>query len=219
MRKKIEAHVTRMKLIPNVTQFHKDYLKIPEEHCCLGLIACDVENIMYLALDDASKKANVKAIYSSAAYTGKGNTWAAIRGQVVGMLSGKNVEDVRKGLQYTREFIENESELFSFDEEGSLLCFVRLIPRAGRYYQEMYSLPPDSAVAQLISSPVESTYALDKALKAGNVQIAGFMLPPTKTNTGGAVVYGTYSACKAARDTFLSEVEYCCMHPLDVVRN
>ena len=219
MRKKLEAHVTRMKIIPNVTQYHKDFLEIPEDHRCLGLIACDVENIMYLALDDASKKANVKAIYSNAAYAGKGNVWASVRGQVVGMLSGRNVEDVRKGLMYTREFIERETELYAFDEEESMLCFVRLIPRIGSYYQEKYSLPAGTAVAQLVSSPVESTYALDKALKAGNVHMAEFILPPTKTNTGGAVVYGTYSACRAARDTFLEEVEYCFLHPMDIIRN
>lgn len=219
MKKKIEAHVTRMKLIPNVTQFHKDFLKIPDEHRCLGLIACDVENIMYLALDDASKKANVKAIYSSAAYAGKGNVWATVRGQVVGMLSGKKVEDVRKGLMYTKEFIEKETELYAFDEEESLICFVRLVPRIGKYYHEKYGIPEEVAVAQLISSPVESTFALDKALKAGNVKIAELVMPPTKTNTGGAVVYGSYSACRAARDTFLDEVEYCCMHPLDIIRN
>ena len=219
MRKKIEAHVTRMKLIPNINQFHKDFLNIPEAHRCLGLIACDVENIMYLALDDATKKADVKAIYSSAAYTGKGNLWAAIRGQVVGMLTGRNVEDVRNGLIYTKEFIEKDTELYAFDEEESLLCFVRLIPRVGKYYHEKYGIPESSAAAHLVSSPVESMYALDKALKAGHVKVADAMLPPTKTNTGGAIVYGSYSSCRAARDTFLEEVEYCCMNPMDLIRN
>ena len=217
--KKIQAHVTRMKLIPNVTQFHKDFLKIPEDHRVLGLIACDVENIMYLALDDATKKANVKAIYSLPAYTGRGNLWAFVRGQVVGMLTGKNVEDVRRGLMYAREFIEKDSELYTFDEDNSLICFVRLIPKVGKYYQEKYGIPEGMAVAQLVSSPVESTYALDKALKAGDVRIAELMLPPTRTNTGGAVVYGTYAACRAARDAFLSEAEYCFMNPMDIVRN
>lgn len=219
MKKKIEAHVTRMKLIPNINQFHKDFLEIPEEHRCLGLIACDVENIMYLALDDATKKAKVNAVYSLPAYTGKGNLWAMVRGQVVGMLSGKNVEDVRKGLTAARSFIEDETDLYAFDEEESMLCFVRLIPRIGHYYHEKYRIPEGAAIAQLISSPVESMYALDKALKAGDVKIAEMIIPPTRTNTGGAVVYGTYAACKAARDTFLREAEYCFMHPVDLVRN
>lgn len=211
--------MTRMKIIPQVTIYHKQFLDIPEDHTCLGLIASDVENIMYLALDDASKKANVKAIYSNSAYCGKNNVWATVRGQAVGMLTGKHVEDVRKGLGYAREFIEKDIEFYSFDEDESLICFGRLIPKIGTYYQDKYHLPANTAIAQLISSPVESMYALDKALKAGNVKIAELVLPPTKTNTGGAVVYGTESACRAARNTFLDEVEYCCMHPMDLVRN
>ncbi|MBR0410476.1 MAG: hypothetical protein IJI25_05675 [Eubacterium sp.] len=66
---------------------------------------------------------------------------------------------------YTRDFIEKETELYAFDEEESMLCFVRLIPKSGKYYHEMYGIPEGLAVAQLISSPVESMYALDKALK------------------------------------------------------
>ncbi len=215
MIKRIQAHVTRMKLISNVTQFHKEFLKIPKDHLCLGIIACDVENVMYLALDEASKKANIKVVYSSAAFTGHSNAWADIRGQVVGMISAKNLEDVRKGLEYTRSFIEKEAELYTFDEDRSLLCYAHLIPRAGKYYQERYGIPQGMAAGHVACSPLENTYALDKALKAGNTKIAELFEMPVKSNIGGAVLYGSYAACKSSIDSYIQEVEYCFLHPLD----
>ena len=63
---------------------------------------------------------------------------------------------------------------------------------------------------------MESTYALDKALKASQTKIAEMFYPPTRVNTGGGVLVGTESACRAAVQTFAEAVEYCAFHPMEV---
>ena len=216
MRKRLHAHVTRIKVIPNITDYHKKYLEIPEDHKSMGMIACDTENVMYPALDHASKEANVKVVYSSCAYLGRSNLWAALRGQVIGIITGVHVADVKRGIDYIVDFIEKEARLYAFDEESTMICYAHLIPRCGKYYQEKYGIPSRMAAVHLATSPLEHTYALDKALKAGNTRVAELFDFPAKSNTGGAILYGSQEACKASLEAYIGSVEYCCSHPMDL---
>ena len=68
----------------------------------------------------------------------------------------------------------------------------------------------------LVSASVESMYGLDKALKAADVKIAELSEIPSRVNTGGAIVYGTESACRSAVEAFAEGVEYCAFHPMDI---
>ncbi len=219
MKKRIHAHVTRIKLIPNITDYHKHFLEIPKDHNSMGLIACDVENVMYPALDHASKEANIKVVYCDCAYNGRDNLWASERGTIIGIITAKNVEDVRRGLDYTKYFIEEEAQLYAFDEEESMLCYAHLMPKCGKYYQQEYGIPQGMSAVHLATSPLQSTYALDVALKAGNTKVARLFDLPTKTNTGGAILYGTQEACRASLDAYLNAVEYCCSQPMDLGGN
>ena len=216
MRKRLHARVTRIKLIPNITDYHKKYLEIPQEHKSMGILACDMENVMYPALDHASKEANIKVVYSSSAYMGRSNLWAQVRGQVIGIITGANVADVKKGLDYIRVFIEKEAELYAFDEEERMLCYAHLMPRCGKHYRESYGIPRGMAAVHLATSPLENTYALDKALKAGNTRVAKLFDLPTKSNIGGAILYGSQEACRASLDAYMNAVEYCCNHSMDL---
>ena len=216
MRKRLHARVTRIKLIPAITDHHKKYLEIPEDHKSMGLIACDTENVMYPALDHASKETNIKVVYASPAYMGRHNLWANVRGQVVGILTGANVADVKKGLDYMVNFIEKESELYAFDEEETMVCYAHLMPRCGKYYREAYDIPTGMAAVHLATSPLENTYTLDRALKAGNTKVAKLFDLPTKSNTGGAILYGSQEACRASLEAYLRSVEHCFNHPMDL---
>ena len=90
------------------------------------------------------------------------------------------------------------------------------VPRIGKYYQESLGLSEGTSIAYLVSAPVESMYGLDKALKAADVKIAELSEMPSRVNTGGAIVYGTESACRSAVEAFAEGVEYCAFHPMDI---
>ena len=91
----------------------------------------------------------------------------------------------------------------------------RIRKRTSRMLKKL-GIAEGTSLAYLVSTPVESTYALDKALKASQTKIAEMFYPPTRVNTGGGVLVGTESACRAAVQTFAEAVEYCAFHPMEV---
>lgn len=216
MREIVNSHVTMMKIVPNVTQAYRELWGIPKEHNSVGFIASDCEDVMYIALDDASKKANIKIIHAETVFGGVEWAWSKFGGEIIGIISGPKVSDVRSGLMYAKDFIENKAKIYFFDKEHTLGAYVDLIPKAGKYYQKTIGAGENEAVAYLVSTPIECTYGLDRALKASNTRIGELFTTPSRVNTGGAVVIGTESACRAAVESFLDAVEYCVMHPMDI---
>ncbi|MCD8019242.1 MAG: ethanolamine utilization microcompartment protein EutL [Clostridiales bacterium] len=216
MKRRLDAHVTMQKVVPNVTQRYRDLWEIPKDHDSVGFISCDNEDVMWLALDDATKRAKILAVYAETVYGGVEYSWSKFGGEITAIISGENVSDVRNGLFYMKEFIENKAEIYMLNEEGTLGYYADCIPRAGKYYQRTLGIPEGQAIAYLVSTPVESTYAFDKALKASNTRIAELFRPPSRVNTGGGIVTGTESACRAAVKAFAEAVEYCAFHPMEV---
>ena len=86
----------------------------------------------------------------------------------------------------------------------------------GKYFQEWCELKPGESYAYLVGGPIETNYALDKALKAGNTRVARYWYPPSHANSSGAVLAGTESACRAATNAFVEALEYAIKNPLEV---
>lgn len=216
MKRRVQSKVTMQKVVPHVTDRYRKLWEIPETHRSVGFIACDNEDVMWLALDDATKKAKIEIVHAETVYGGVDYSWSRYGGEIIAVLSGENVSDVQNGLRYTKEYIENKAAIYMLDEEGTLGYYADWIPRAGRYYQKKLGIAEGTSLAYLVSTPVESTYALDKALKASQTKIAEMFYPPTRVNTGGGVLVGTESACRAAVQAFAEAVEYCAFHPMEV---
>ena len=216
MKRRLDAHVTMQKVVPNVTQSYRDLWKIPKEHQSVGFMSCDNEDVMWLAMDDATKIARITAVYAETVYGGVEYSWSKFGGEITAVISGETVSDVKNGLRYMQDFIENRAQIYMLNEEGTLGYYADWIPRAGKYYQRTLGVKEGESIAYLVSTPVESTYALDKALKASNTKIAQLFNTPSRVNTGGGIVVGTESACRAAVEAFAEAVEYCAFHPMDL---
>ena len=206
MKRRIDAHVVMEKLVPRITEEYRKIYDIPENHESMAIFSADCEDVMWLAVDDATKKAKIKVIQIETVYGG----------EITAIISGEKVADVKSGLQYAKDYIENKSGNYSLNEEGTLGYYVVYVPRIGKYYQESLGLSEGTSIAYLVSAPVESMYGLDKALKAADVKIAELSEIPSRVNTGGAIVYGTESACRSAVEAFAEGVEYCAFHPMDI---
>ena len=61
---KMETHMLSQKVIANVTAEFARVYNIPEGHTSVGFFSTDNDDIGYLAVDDASKKANIKLIHA-----------------------------------------------------------------------------------------------------------------------------------------------------------
>ena len=197
MRRRIDAHVVMEKIIPRITKEYRKLYDIPEDHESMAVFSADCEDVMWLAVDDATKKAKIKVIQIETVYGGVDHSWSRYGGEITAIISGEKVADVKSGLHYAKDYIENKSGNYHLNEDGTLGYYVDYVPRIGKYYQESLGLS-------------------EGTLKAADVKIAELSEIPSRVNTGGAIVYGTESACRSAVEAFVEGVEYCAFHPMDI---
>jgi len=202
----LKPSILSMKIIPNVNPDMVTEFKLPEGHMSLGLFTSDCDDVSYTALDEATKKADVKVVYARSFYGGAANANTKLAGEVIGIISGPNPAEVRSGLNAIVDFIENEASFYSANEDDTIAYYAHTISRSGSYLSEVAGIAEGEAIAYLIAPPLEAMYALDAAMKAADVKMAAFYGPPSETNFGGGLLTGSQSACKAACDAFAEAV-------------
>ena len=84
--------------------------------------------------------------------------------------------------------------------------YAHCISRTGSYLSAACGIAEGSPLAYLIAPPLESIYAMDKALKAASVRLVEFYGPPSPTNFGGGLLTGSQSDCAAACQAFAQAV-------------
>ena len=66
---------------------------------CLGLITTDCDDVTYIALDEATKAAEVEAVFGQSFYAGAKNATTPYAGEVLGILAGETPGAVRAGME------------------------------------------------------------------------------------------------------------------------
>lgn len=209
----IKSSVLTMKIIPNLSRDMIKELNLPEGHRSIGLFTTDCDDVAYTALDEATKKADVKVVYGKSFYGGAANANTKLAGEVIGIISGPNPAEVRSGLDAICDVVENDAYFISANEDDSVVYYAHCISRTGSYLSEVAGIPEGESIAYLIAPPEEAMYALDAALKAAEVRLAAFYGPPSETNFGGGLLTGSQSACKAACDAFAEAVKFVAANP------
>jgi ethanolamine utilization protein EutL len=211
----LKGSILSMKIIPNLTEDLVKELQLPPGHRSIGLFTCDCDDVAYTALDEATKKADVKVVYGKSFYAGAANANTKLAGEVIGIISGPNPAEVRSGLDAICDVIENDAYFVSANEDDTIPYYAHCISRSGSYLSDMAGVPEGTAIAYLIAPPQEAVYALDAALKAADVKIGAFFGPPSETNFGGGLLTGSQSACKAACGAFADAVKYIANNPTE----
>lgn len=209
----LRTTVLSVKLIPNVDKDMALKLELPEGHRSIGMITTDCDDVGYTAIDEATKKADVKVVYAKSFYAGAANASTKLAGEFIGILSGPTPAEVRSGLNAAIDFIENDACFYSANDDDSIAYYAHCISRTGSFLSELAGIAEGEALAYLIAPPIESIYALDAALKAADVKMVQFFGPPSETNFGGGLLTGSQSACKAACDAFAQAVMFVADNP------
>ena len=209
----LKSQVLSMKIIPNLNTDLIKELNLPEGHRSIGLFTTDCDDVAYTALDEATKKADVKVVYAKSFYGGAANANTKLAGEIIGIISGPNPAEVRAGLDAICNMIENEAYFISANDDDTIPYYAYCISRSGSYLSEIAGIPEGGPIAYLIAPPEEAVYGVDAALKAADVRVGAFYGPPSETNFGGALLVGTQSACKAACDAFANAVKYIAANP------
>lgn len=212
----LKASVLATRVIASVDRGMIEQFKLTDDQRCIGMLTADCDDVTYVAIDEATKAANVQVVYARSFYAGAAHSSGPLSGEVIAILAGPGPADVRAGLQRAREVIENEAAFKSANEDGSLAFFAHLVSSTGSYLSKEGGVKRGEALAYLIAPPLEAMFGMDAALKAADVKVATFFAPPSETNYGGGYLTGSQAACSAACDAFQQAVLDVAGMPIDI---
>lgn len=203
----IKPTILATRIIPNVDRGLAGRLGLRDDQRSIALVTCDIDDSLYVSLDDATKKANVEVVYAHSFYAGSAHASGPLSGEIIGILAAPDPAEARAGLAACVDYAQAEAWFHAADDAGDLAFFAHPISRTGSYLSKEADVPRGTAIAYLIAPPLEATVALDAALKAAEVEMAVWFAPPSETNFSGGYLVGDQSAvvaaCAAFRDAVL----------------
>jgi ethanolamine utilization protein EutL len=202
----VTTTILSMRIIPNADPDLLKNLGAEAGERSLGIITTDSDDVSYIALDEATKQADVRVLYARSMYGGAKNASTKLAGEFIGILSGPGPSDVRSGLEAAESCIRRDTCFYEANDEGSICYLAHCISQSGGYLSKIAKVKKGVPLAYLIAPPAEAVAGLDAALKAARVRTALFYGPPTETNFAGALLTGEQAACRAACDAFAQSV-------------
>ena len=212
----IPTKILTLRLIPNLSPSLAKALGVPTQYRAIGMISTDCDDVTYMALDEATKTANVQVVYAKSLYAGASNASTKLAGEVIGILAGPTPAEVASGLRGAKDFIESGVGFQTANADGDVVYLAHCVSRTGSYLSAAAHVPVGQAIAYLVAPPVEAVAGLDAALKASDVELMEFFAPPTETNFSGGLLTGSQSACLAACDAFAQAVMQVVHDPEDL---
>ncbi len=203
-----------VRMISNVDRGLAEQLGLRPEQRSLGLITADNDDATYVAIDEATKMAEVEVVYAHSFYAGAKHASGKLSGEIIAVLAGANPAEVRAGLQAAVQFMKNDAIWYAANEDASIAFFPHVISRTGSYLSKVCNIAEGEPLAYLVAPPIEGVIALDAALKAAAVRIVAYTAPPSETNYMGAMLTGDQPACKAAAMAFRDAVLEVAANPL-----
>ena len=198
----IPVKILAVRYLANASPALAEGLGAPKGYRCLGMITTDSDDATYIALDAATKAAEVQVCYGRSFYAGAANASTPNAGEVIGILAGVTPGAVKSGMEAAVSALSR----VGFEEVNGVPYLAHTVSSVGSYLAKEAGVRQGSAIAYLIAPPLESMYALDGALKAAEVKLCKLYGPPSETNFGGALLSGTQSACDAACAAFAEAV-------------
>jgi ethanolamine utilization protein EutL len=184
----------------------KSYGGDPAKHTSLGLVTCDQDDAMYVALDEATKHAPVDVIFAKSFYAGAAHASGRLSGEILGVIAAAEPEAVESGLAALLRCLAHDACFYDADGKRTVTVFPHVIASLGEYLSREAGLPPGTPMAYLVAPPIEATIGLDAALKAAEVRAVRVVPPPTETNFACAWLTGTLDACEAAAVAYAASV-------------
>ncbi|MBX7097146.1 MAG: ethanolamine utilization microcompartment protein EutL [Myxococcaceae bacterium] len=190
----------------------------PARHRSAGLVTCDQDDALYVALDHCTKFADVDVTFGQSFYAGSAHASGPLSGEVMGIVAGAHPDHVAEALWALKGHLA-VVRFQTWAPVGSHPSFLaHVISETGRYLAPQAGLTPGAPMAYLIAPPLEATIAVDAALKTAGVTLAKWLPPPSETNFAGAFLSGELPALEAARDAFVAAVHDVARTPLAAAR-
>ena len=205
----IPVHVLAVRYLANASPALCQALGAPKGYPSLAMLTTDCDDATYIALDEATKAAEVIVAYGRSFYAGAANASTPNAGEVMGILAGQTPGAVHSGMEAALAALER----LGFQETNNVPFLAHTVASAGSFLAQEAGVPAGTALAYLIAPPLEGMYAMDAALKAADVRLCKLYTPPSETNFGGGLLSGTQSACEAACAAFAEAVKEVAQRP------
>ena len=207
----IPVRILAVRYLANASPMLCQALGAPQGYPALGLLTTDCDDATYIALDAATKAADVEVAYGRSFYAGAANASTPNAGEVIGILAGQTPGAVRSGMEAALSALQR----IGFEETNKVPYLAHTVSSAGSFLAGEAGVRQGTALAYLIAPPLEGMYGLDAALKAADVKLCKLYAPPSETNFGGGLLSGTQSACEAACAAFAEAVKEVAARPVE----
>lgn len=207
----IPVKVLAVRYLANASPALCKELGAPQGYPSLAMLTTDCDDATYIALDAATKAAQVEVAYGRSFYAGAANASTPNAGEVIGILAGQTPGAVRSGMEAALSALQR----IGFEEVNKVPFLAHTVSSTGAFLAKEAGVPVGSALAYLIAPPLEGMYAMDAALKAAEVTLCKLYAPPSETNFGGGLLTGTQSACAAACAAFAEAVAEVAHRPVE----
>ena len=205
----IPVSILALRYIPGADLRLAKALGAPKGRTSLGILTTDCDDATYIALDAATKAADVEVAYARSFYAGAANASTPNAGEVIGILAAPNPGAMKSGMDAAIAALGR----IGFEDANGVPYLAHTVSSVGSFLAREAGVPLGSAIAYLIAPPLEGMYAMDAALKAADVMLCKLYAPPSETNFGGGLLSGTQSACQAACDAFAQAVKEVAQQP------
>ena len=205
----IPVKVLAVRYLANASPALCKGLGVSDHRPSLAMLTTDCDDATYIALDDATKAADVQVSFGSSFYAGAANASTPNAGEVLGVLAAPNPGAARSGM----EAVLSALSRIGFEQAGEVPYLAYTVSSCGSFLAREAGVEEGTALAYLIAPPLESMYAMDAALKAADVKLCKLYTPPSPTNFGGGLLSGTQSACAAACAAFAAAVAEVAQNP------
>lgn len=205
----IPVNILAVRYLANASPALCHALGAPKGYPALAMLTTDCDDATYIALDEATKAADVAVAYGRSFYAGAANASTPNAGEVIGILAGQTPGAVHSGMEAALSALER----LGFAETNNVPYLAHTVASAGSFLAKEAGVRQGTALAYLIAPPLEGMYAMDAALKAADVKLCKLYAPPSETNFGGGLLSGTQSACEAACAAFAQAVKEVAARP------
>ena len=207
----IPVKILAVRYLANASPALCQALGAPKGYPSLAMLTTDCDDATYIALDAATKAAEVEVAYGRSFYAGAANASTPNAGEVIGILAARTPGAVRSGMEAALGALER----LGFEEANAVPYLAHTVSSVGTFLAKEAGIRPGTALAYLIAPPLEGMYAMDAALKAADVTLCKLYAPPSETNFGGGLLTGTQSACDAACAAFAAAVAEVAGRPIE----
>ena len=207
----IPVKVLAVRYLANASPALRQALGVPGGFSSLAMLTTDCDDATYIALDAATKAAEVEVAYGRSFYAGAANASTPNAGEVIGILAARTPGDAKTGMEAALAALQR----LGFEQTNGVPYLAHTVSSVGTFLAKEAGVSPGTALAYLIAPPLEGMYAMDGALKAADVTLCKLYAPPSETNFGGGLLSGTQSACSAACAAFAEGIKEVAGRPIE----